>query len=35
MLPRMWSQLPCINIAVIQLIPHGSGPRQESLTVQA
>ena len=25
MLPRMWSQLPCMNIAVNQLIPHGSG----------
>ena len=34
MLPRMWSQLPCMNIEVTQLIPHGSGPWQEPLTVQ-
>jgi hypothetical protein len=29
MLPRMWSQLPCRNIAVSQLMPHGSGPWHE------
>ena len=34
MLPRMWSQLPCRNIDVIQLKPHDSGPWQEPLTVQ-
>ena len=34
MLPRMWSQLPCMNIAVIQLTPQGSGPWQLWLTVQ-
>ena len=34
MLPRMWSQLPCMNIAVNQLIPHGSGPRHALSTVQ-
>ena len=28
MLPRMWSQLPCRNIEVIQLTPHGSGAWQ-------
>ena len=28
MLPRMWSQPPCRNMAVIQLSPHGSGPWQ-------
>ena len=28
MLPRMWSQLPCMNMAVNQLTPHGSGPWQ-------
>ena len=33
MLPRIWSQLPCMNIAVIQLISHGSGPWQDPLTV--
>ena len=25
MFPRMWSQLPCRNIEVSQLISHGSG----------
>jgi hypothetical protein len=33
MLPRMWSQLPCMNIAVNQLIPQGSGPLHEPSTV--
>ena len=33
MLPRMWSQLPCMNIAVNQLIHHGSGPLHEPFTV--
>ena len=33
MLPRMWSQPPCRNMAVIQLFPHGSGPRQALSTV--
>src|SRR5690348_9085758 len=28
MLPRMWSQLPCMNMAVSQLIPHDSGAWQ-------
>jgi hypothetical protein len=32
MLPRMWPQLPCRNIAVIQATPHGSGPWQLPLT---
>ena len=32
MLPRMWSQLPCRNMAVIQLSPHGSGARQAPST---
>ena len=32
MLPRMWSQLPCRNIDVIQLTPHASGPRQAPST---
>jgi hypothetical protein len=31
----MWSQLACMNMAVNQLIPHGSGPWQEPFTVQA
>jgi hypothetical protein len=34
MFPRMWSQLPCMNIAVIQLTPHGSGPEHARSTVQ-
>jgi len=29
----MWSQLPCRNMAVIQLRPHGNGPRQAPSTV--
>jgi hypothetical protein len=33
MLPRMWSQLPCMNMAVNQLTPHGSGPWQAPVTV--
>ena len=33
MLPRMWLQLPCMNMAVNQLITHGSGPWQELSTV--
>ncbi len=33
MFPRMWSQLPCRNIAVIQLTPQGSGPWQALSTV--
>ena len=33
MLPRMWLQLPCMNIAVNQLIPQGSGPLQALSTV--
>ena len=32
MLPRMWSQLPCMNIAVNQLTPHGSGAWHEPST---
>jgi len=32
MLPRMWSQLPCRNIAVIQLIAQGSGAWHAPLT---
>ena len=35
MLPRMWLQLPCMNIAVNQLILHGSGPWQALSTVDA
>ena len=34
MLPRMWSQLPCMNIEVSQLSSHGSGPWQALSTVQ-
>ena len=34
MFPRMWLQLPCMNIAVSQLTVHGSGPRQAPSTVQ-
>ena len=30
-----WSQLPCMNIAVNQLICQGSGPWQVLFTVQA
>ena len=33
MLPRMWSQLPCMNMAVNQLSSQGSGPVQAPLTV--
>ena len=33
MLPRMWSQLPCRNIAVNQLTSQGSGPWQVPFTV--
>ena len=35
MLPRMWLQLPCMNIAVNQLTPHGSGALQEPFTLHA
>ena len=31
MLPRMWSQLPCMNMAVNQLIPQGSGAWQRAV----
>ena len=31
MFPRMWPQLPCMNIAVSQLISHGSGPWHDPL----
>jgi len=34
MLPRMWSQPPCRNMAVIQLPPNGSGARQAPSTLQ-
>ena len=34
MLPRMWSQLPCMNMAVNQLIPHASGAWQLPSTAQ-